>query len=141
MDVRKLLGSYKEIDHRINLDLEEIAQLRSLAERVTKNTSLCESPGKGGHSDRVGNYAVKIADLEIRIDREIDRLVDLKERIMTMTSSLDTAAERLIIERRYILGETIDTIAEKLGYSPRHITRMLSKALEKLADIYDKQIA
>ena len=103
--------------------------------------TLCESPGKGGHSDNVGNYAVKIADLEIRIDREIDRLVDLKERIMAMTASLDTATERLIIERRYILGETIDTVAEKLGYSPRHITRMLRKALEKLADIYDKQIA
>ena len=138
MNIKKLLESYKQIDDRIELGLEEIARLRSLSERVTMRLALDESRGSGGHSDRVGNYAVKIADLEIKIDREIDSLVDLRERIMKITASLDDNMERLVIERRYILFESTETIAEKLGYSPRHITRLQRSALEKLEAIYDK---
>ena len=82
MDIRKLLESHKEIDDRIELCLEEIARLRSLAEKVTSCISPDASRGKGGHSDRVGNYAVKIAELEIQTDKEIDRLVELREKIL-----------------------------------------------------------
>ncbi|MBR5089422.1 MAG: hypothetical protein IK093_08335 [Ruminiclostridium sp.] len=139
MNVRKLLESHKEIDDRIGLGLEEIAQLRSLAERVTRYISFDESRGKGGHSDRVGDYAVKIAELEMKIDREIDELVALKEKIMKIAGSLDTDLERVIIERRYILHESNEAVAEKLGYSPRHITRMLRNAVEKLEKMYNDE--
>ena len=105
MDIRKLLESHKEIDDRIELCLEEIARLRSLAERVTSCISPDASRGKGGHSDRVGNYAVKIAELEMQTDKEIDRLVELRERIMKIVSSLDDNLERTVIERRYIMHE------------------------------------
>ncbi|MBO6302373.1 MAG: sigma-70 family RNA polymerase sigma factor [Ruminiclostridium sp.] len=137
MNIRKILESHKEIDDRINLGLEEIAQLRSLAERVTQRFP---APGeglwKGGISDRVGNYAVKIADLELRIDKEIDSLIELKEKILEMTSALDDSVERMVTERRYIMHESTETIAEKLGYSPRHITRIQRSALAHLEEMF-----
>ena len=139
MNVRKLLLSHKEIDDRIELGLEEIAQLRCLAERVTVRTRLGENGPSGGYTDRVGTYAVKIADLERSIDRDIDRLVDLKETIMKMVASLGDETERMIIERRYILHENVETIAEKLCYSPRHIARLHKNAVEKLEAIYDEK--
>ncbi len=137
MNIRKTLESYKEIDDRINLGLEEIAQLRSLAERVTQRLPAPgESRPTGGYSDRVGNYSVRIADLELRIDREIDDLIELKEKILAMISSLDNNAERMITERRYIMLESMETIAEKLGYSVRHITRLHRSALQHLEEMY-----
>ena len=139
MDVRKLLESHKEIDDRIELGLEEIARLRSLAERVTRHITLDADHGKGGHSDRVGDYAVKIAALELKIDREIDRLVELREKIMSIVQSLDSDTERIIIERRYILHESNEAVAERLGYSPRHVTRMHRNALMKLEKIYNDE--
>ena len=137
MNVRELLASHKEIDDRINLGLEEIAELRSLAERVTQRFSPDVSHGSGGHSDRVGSYAAKIADLEIRIDREIDRLVDLREQIMSIIAMLDDSTERMVLERYYILHEAPDTIADKLCYSRRHISRLHRKAVDKLEKLLD----
>ena len=139
MDIRKLLESHKEIDDRIELCLEEIARLRSLAERVTSCISPDASRGKGGHSDRVGNYAVKIAELEMQTDKEIDRLVELRERIMKIVSSLDDNLERTVIERRYIMHENNEKIAERLGYCTRHITRVHRIALMKLEKMYNSE--
>ncbi len=137
MDVKKLLASHKEIDDRINLYLEEIAQLRTLAEKCTLRISGEPFSGaKGLHSDKVGQNAAKIADLEIRIDAEIDKLVDLKEQIMDMVSQLKDPTERAVIERRYILHETTETVADKTGYTPRHIRRVLNSALQHLEELY-----
>lgn len=133
MNVKKFLESHKEIDDRINLDLEEIAQLRSLAERTTRYISF-DGGGRrsGGKSDRVGNYAVKIADLEAKIDREIDRLVDIRDQIAGMVSELGDETERSILMRHYILHESWEAAAEKLGFSSRHVQRIHKQALEKL---------
>ncbi|MBO6232155.1 MAG: hypothetical protein J6O50_16465 [Ruminiclostridium sp.] len=139
MNIKELLVSYKLIDDRIELALEEIARLRSLAERMTQCISFDGRGGKGGHSDRVGNYAVRIAELEINTDREIDRLVDLREKILKIVSSLDDDVERIVIERRYIMFENNEAIAEKLGYSLRHIVRVHKSALAKLEKMYNSE--
>jgi len=135
MDIKKFLESHKEIDDSINLKLDEIAQLRALAERCTAKIG-SESRSVGTHSDKVGKYAAKIADLENKIDAEIDRLVDRKDEIMYFVHALDDANERIVTERRYILHESIEKISEKLGYSPRHISRLLSSALEQMEEHY-----
>lgn len=139
MNIKELLVSYKLIDDRIELALEEIARLRSLAERMTQCISFDGRGGKGSHSDRVGNYAVRIAELEINTDREIDRLVDLREKILKIVSSLDDDVERIVIERRYIMFENNEAIAEKLGYSLRHIVRVHKSALANLEKMYNSE--
>ncbi len=142
MDVKKLLASHREIDDRINVCLEEIAQLRALSEKCTMRISGNDIyRPKGTYSDKVGKNAVKIADLEIKIDREIDRLVELKERIMEIVSSLDSDTGRAVIERRYILHETWDQIADKLGYTTRHISRIHNDAIKRLEEIYGDKAA
>lgn len=135
MDIKKLLMSHKEIDDSINLKLEELAQLRAVAERCTVRISN-ESRPVGTHSDKVGRNAARIADLENKIDAQIDELVELKEKIMYLVAALDDDNERIVTERRYILHESIEQISEKLGYSPRHISRMLTSALVHLEEHY-----
>lgn len=136
MEVKRMLASHKIIDDRINLKLDEIAHLRALAERATMRIG-GRKGNNGSHSDKVGKYASKIADLEKKIDRDIDRLVSLKERIMEIAASLDDYNERNVIERRYILHESLNEISEKMGYSIRHITRIHNQAMEKLESMYD----
>ena len=135
MDIRKLLASHKEIDDSINLKLEEIAQLRALAERCTVRIT-DESRPVGTHSDKVAKNAVRIADLENKIDAQIDELVEIKEKILYLVSALDDDTERTVTERRYILHESVDKISDKLGYSPRHTARILRSALEHLDGLY-----
>ncbi len=135
MDIRKLLASHKEIDDSINLKLEELAQLRALAERCTVRIT-DESRPVGTHSDKVGMYSAKMADLENKINAQIDELVELKEKIMYLVGALEDENERNVIERRFILHESIDKIADKLGFSSRHVHRMLCSALSHLDEHY-----
>jgi DNA-directed RNA polymerase specialized sigma subunit len=138
MDIKRLLESHREIDHGIDLKLEEIAQLRSLAERCTiritgETRSACPA------SDKVGRNAAKIADLENKIDADIDRLVDLKEKLLDIAAALGDENERVIIERHYILHESFEAIAEKLGYTPRHVHRLHRSALAHLEELFGGQ--
>lgn len=133
MDIKKMLETHKEIDDNINMKLEEIAQLRALAERCTIRIT-GETRSAGNYSDKVGRNAAKMIDLEHKIDADIDRLVDLKERIMSLAATLGDDSERIVIERHYILHESFEAIADKLGYTPRHVHRLHRSALARLEE-------
>ncbi len=135
MNIKELLNSHYETNNAINSKLELIAELRSLAEKVTMSP-FTESHSVGTHSDRVGRTAAKIMDLENEINEEIDRLVEIKIEIKGIIAAVLDSTLRTILERRYILNESWETIAEKLDYSPRHILRMHNKAVEFLENLY-----
>lgn len=135
MNIRELLDSHFEINQLIDMKLEQIAELRSLAAKVTASP-FSESHSRGTYSDRVGRTAARILDLENEINAEIDRLVEIKIQIRGLASSLSDGVQRAIIERHYILHEPWEKIAEKIGYSRRHITRLHDKAIETLERLY-----
>lgn len=139
MKIRELLNSYHAVNHRIDAMLEQIAELRSLAAKVTV-LPFSESHSKGTYTDRVGRTTARIIDLENEINDEIDRLVDIKISIDKLVSSLDNELHRTIIERHYILNESWEKISEKIGYSRRHITRLHDKAIESLERIHGESI-
>lgn len=135
MNIRELLKSHYEINSLIDMKLEQIAELRSLAAKVT-TSPFTESHPQGTYTDRVGRTTARIIDLENEINDEIDKLVDVKLRIRELVSSLSNGIQRTIIERHYILNQPMEKIGEKMGYSRRHITRLHDKAIESLERIY-----
>ncbi|MBQ8411577.1 MAG: hypothetical protein IJX15_07625 [Ruminiclostridium sp.] len=140
MNIRELLNSHSEINNAINSKLEQIAELKALATKVTAST-FSESHSKGTYNDRTGRTTARIIDLENEINEEIDRLVEIKVKIRGLVASLTDPNLRIVLERRYILGENWEKIAEKMGYSPRHILRMHNHAVEILENGNAKEIA
>ena len=53
-----------------------------------------------------------------------------------MINSLDDILLRNLLERRYLLGFSWEKIAEDMGYTPRHITRLHNKAIARLQLLY-----
>lgn len=135
MDVKEFLSQHKIIDDCINAKLDEIKELRSLATRLSPSLS-GESHSVGIVSDRVGRTAAKIADLEREVNDQIDRLIEVKAEINAMINSLDDILLRNLLERRYLLGFSWEKIAEDMSYTPRHITRLHNKAIERLQLLY-----
>ncbi len=135
MNIRELLKSHSIINNLIDMKLEQIAELRSLAAKVTVSP-FTESHSQGTYTDRVGRTTARIIDLENEINDEIDRLVEVKLRIRELVSALPNGIHRTIIERHYILNESWEKISEKIGYSRRHITRLHDKAIETLESLY-----
>ncbi len=135
MNIRQFLGRHFEINNAVNSKLEQLEELRHLAASASSPT-LSESHCTGTYSDRVGRTVAKIMDLDREINEEIDRLVETKIQIRNMIDTLSDSTQRTILERHYILHESWETIAEKLGYSTRHITRLHNQAIAALEAAY-----
>lgn len=140
MNVKELLCKHYEINNAINVKLELIAELRSLAEKVTASP-MTESHGVGTYSDRVGRTTAKIIDLENEINDEIDRLVEIKLRIKEVIAAVTDSTRRTVLERRYILSESWEKIADELDYSPRHVLRLHNETIERLEKLYGETVA
>lgn len=135
MTIRELLKSHSAINSLIDVKLEHIAELRSLAAKVTASP-FSESHAKGTYTDRVGRTTARIVDLENEINQEIDKLVDLKIKIRDLISALPDGLYRTILERHYILNESWEKISEKVDYSRRHISRLHDKAIDELEELF-----
>ena len=75
----------------------------------------------------------KIIDLQEEINRDIDRLVDLKREIMGVIKAVPDVEYQTILEKRYLCFISWEQIAVDMNYSIQHIHRMHSKALGEIA--------
>ena len=129
MNAKEYLSQAFRLDQKINSKLEQVSKLRNLsmkasglrlAERIsgTKEHSLMESA------------LVKMIDLEYEINADIDRLVDLKREMATLIERVNDPSQRLLLEMRYLCGNTWEDIAQKMGYDLRWVYRLHGKALQ-----------
>lgn len=82
--------------------------------------------------DNVGNLLKKASELEKEIDKNIDALVDIREKITNDIGSIDDFVCKEILYLKYISGNSFEQIGEKLGYSEKQIGRLHKKAIEKI---------
>ncbi|WP_049945143.1 DUF1492 domain-containing protein [Butyrivibrio sp. AC2005] len=75
---------------------------------------------------------VKIIDLENEINSEIDELVDLKAKIMTVIKTIDNLEYQTLLELRYLCYKPWEQIAIDMGYSVNNIFKMHKKAIEMI---------
>ena len=75
---------------------------------------------------------IKILMLENEINTDIDKLVDLKDEILSVINGVDDSDSRLILEKRYINLEAWEDIAIALNTSVSNIYRLHDKALRKI---------
>ena len=77
MTVKAYLGQAYRLDQRINSKLEQIASLNELATKCTFTlTGMPRNPNRS--TSTMADAVVKIVDLQAEINRDINRLVDLK---------------------------------------------------------------
>lgn len=114
------------MDERINSYATELNGLRGLtalapsgSERVQTSTSC----------DRMINTIEKIISLEVKINAELDRLIDLKTDIHNKIEAVLDQDERLMLRMRYLQYMEWEQIAEALHWSLRYIYKLHGKAL------------
>ena len=131
MTVKEYLGQAYRLDQRINSKLEQVASLNELATKCTSTlTGMPRNPNRGTSTmaDAVG----KIVDLQAEINRDIDRLVDLKREMVSLIKAVDNTEYQTLLELRYLCFRTWEQIAVDMGYSIQHIYRLREKAYDKI---------
>ena len=130
MNAKEYLNRYRHINSYIDCKLEQIAQLRELATRISPTAMFDKN---GNVSDKVGRTVAKIVDLEHEIDVEIDKLIGIREEITGTISQIENIDIRTVLEYRYINGWSWRRIAAKMHYSEDHVACYLHrKALHEI---------
>ena len=116
MNAKDYLGQAYRLDQRINSKLQQISSLRSLTQRVNV-TSLEEA-------------IIRLMEAEEELNRQIDRLVDMKIDIGKLIDQVHNENYRLILEKRYLCFLPWDQIAEDMHYSRRWVLNRHERALD-----------
>ena len=125
MNAREYLSQAYRLDLEINNKLEIMDSMHSLATKATSSFSLVPPSGTR-NVHRLEDTLAKIVDMDIEINKKIDRLVDLKKEIVEVIGEVDN------LEMRYLRFLTWEEIAIELGYNVRHLYRVHRDALAQV---------
>ena len=131
MTAKEYLCQARFLDNRINSKIQQVSSLNELATKCTATISdMPHSPNSGGST--MADAVCKIIDLQEEINKDIDRLVDLKREIMGVIKAVPNVEYQTILEKRYLCFISWEQIAVDMNYSMQHIHRMHSSALKEI---------
>lgn len=134
MNAREYLKQAFYLDKRINSKLEQVESLNALATKATTTLSdMPKDPNKG--TSRLGDTIAKIIDLQEEINKDIDKLVDLKAEIVGIIRRIDNKELQVILEKRYLCFESWEKIAVEMTYDIRHIHRLHNLGLKETSKL------
>jgi len=132
MNVKEYLKQAYRLDQRINSKIEQIASLNELATKCTSTiTGMPHNPSPT--TSKMADAVDKIIDLQNEINRDIDRLVDLKRDMVRIIKAVDNTECQTLLELRYLCFKTWEQIAVDMGYTTRNIHMLHKKALESVS--------
>lgn len=109
----------------------EIQRWHSRAEKMTSGYG--GTPSGGGDGRSLENTMARIDDLTRQLAQRLDRLVTLRQKIVTAIDSVPDPKQRELLRLRYIDGLTWGKLAVVMGYDDlRWIYRLHGRALEQL---------
>ena len=120
MTTEEYLSQVLNLEKRIDTKIEQLKELGPLGEGTNHQI----------HIDITG-----IEKLKDAIYAEINRLVDLKTRIINELDNIPDNTANTILAKRYVGGETWERIAEEIGYTKRQVHRLHENALKEFCKI------
>lgn len=127
MTAKEYLSQAYRLDQRIDSKIDQVASLNDLATKCTATlTGMPRNPNRGGST--MADAVCKIVDLQEEINRDIDRLVDLKREIVAVIKAVENPEYQVMLEKRYLSFQTWEQIAVDMNYSIQHIYRLREKA-------------
>ena len=114
------------------IQLEE--QIVFWEERKTsiKSQIISDMPRGGGDSKELLDILIGIEDTIKKLNKKLNRLISKISEIENIIESLE-AKERVLMRYRYIDNLKMFQIAERMNYSERHLNRVHSEVLKRIA--------
>jgi hypothetical protein len=123
---KKYLNGYIYSQRKIKLLAEQIDELRS--NKMFPSANNDGMPHGSGISDLSG-YAGRLDELIRQLEDERNTAILKYTEIHNQIQSMEDGAEKEILERRYLMGETWERIAVDMNYNYRWVLRLHGRAL------------
>lgn len=139
MKAKKYLGQAYLINMDITSRLEQLEQLRSLAQRVTSAVGDIKVQTTKQRSP-VENTIIKIVQAEDELNTAIDKLVEAKENIRKLILKINNSDYRILLELRYLCFNSWERIAIKLNCSCNCVYQKHYCAVREFTRIYNSEV-
>ena len=137
MNAKEYLNRALQINQEIDVMLERLRELRTLATKATATVTDMPSSPTRKHT-RLEDAVLKIVAQEEAIDAEIDRLIQLRDEASVLIRNEPDGKARRVLQLRYLCGRTWGEVADKMGLNPRHVRRIHGAALKRLDTFFQK---
>lgn len=119
------------LDHLINSKLRLLDNLKSNRLQVKGMRIKSDVVQVSKQGNRQEDLIIKIIDLEKEITKDIDNLVDEKQRAKVVIDKLD-GPYRLVMSMRYLECMKWEEIAYRIGYSIQAVYKIHGQALKRV---------
>lgn len=131
MTAMEYLSQARRLDQRICSKLEQMATLRSLAQKVTTSIS-GERVSQTRNVSSLEDTILRLVETENEMNQSIDALLNLRIEIGKQISALDDPDCILVLEKRYLCYQSWEKIAADLTCTVRWVHRLHAKALQSM---------
>lgn len=135
MTARDYLSQARVLDQAINARLERIARLLALVSGRAARTDGMPRGGAGSAGSTFFDWTetvLKIDEMERALDRDIDRLIDLKREIAEVIAAVPDMRYRTLLEYRYLCGWSWARIARAMHYGEDWVRHAHGWALKQV---------
>lgn len=131
MTAKEYLRQFRQFGFRIKTIREEIMAIEE--ERDALSINIDGLPHSSGISDRTGNLAATLADMQENLTELNTEYWNQRQTIVKQINSLDDAICVRILMLRYVGGYSWEDIAADMAYTVRYVLMLHGKALQDFA--------
>ena len=131
MTAKQYLSQIRRLDIQIGQRREELDRLHSAAQSVSVHAG--DARHSFGGSDRVGDTAARLCDLEAEINKDVQVLAELRHKIINQIQRLGDTRHVDLLYRRYVNYQSWEEISDSMYYTVRHVQRLHGSALQEFA--------
>lgn len=135
MTAKDYLSQARVLDQAINARLARIARLRALASGRAARTDGMPRGSAGSAGSTFFDWTdtvLKIDEMERALDKDIDRLIDLKREIAEVIAAVPDMRYRTLLEYRYLCGWSWARIARAMHYGEDWVRHAHGWALKQV---------
>jgi hypothetical protein len=134
MKAKAYLEQPYRMNLKINSQLEQLEQMRSLTNKVTSSFGEERVSGTKSRSP-MESAIIRVMMAENEINRLIDVFIEIKADISDNIQKLDSFENKMLLELRYLCFNSWDEISMKMNYNISYIYKIHSRALKSMEKI------
>ena len=135
MNAKEYLEQIQLLDVKIQQDLERLEEMKHSASgmrAIRYDTDKVQvSP-----ADRMSADIARYIDFNERINREIDKFTNAKEKIINQIQGMTNPDHIKVLFKIYVQYKSISDIADEMGIACRTVVKKHSKALRQFEDVH-----
>jgi DNA-directed RNA polymerase specialized sigma subunit len=137
MDARVFLSAANRIETKLEILRSEIDYYENLASGLRSMDYSSDRVMTSVKPDKMSSAVIKLLEKRDEYEQVLDECIDKREQIIDGINSLEDDRHAKVLYSVYVENKPFSIIAREMGYSPKHISRLHSDALDEFSRTVD----